>query len=667
MRISLKVKLLMSFFLLITIPLCILGYQSFNLSSSALQETLESQLMRETDQTAEFIEASLNSAGEYLSLISKNENLAMAAVTSNQDDKSSAFEYLSNIHKHNNSLFEMFVIVDKRGSAVMTNETASYEVDLTDREYVMKALQGKTSQSEVITSKITNELVVAIAEPLKLEGDVVGCIIGSLKFENLTNYAAEVKVGENGYAYMIDRKGLVVYHPREDKILKENLSDTDNTELKVLVEKMKAGETFSGFYTYEGVYKFVCFQPVGSWVIAITANYEEYMSAALDIRKSTIITLSSAIIIAITLAFFIAQKSIISPIRNLQTLMNRAGQGDLTVVSSISTKDEIQDLSESFNQMISHQSNIVDKVRLSSTELAAASEEMAASSEQINATTQTINSSIHEVAEIAEIQNNSIIEFSTVLAQLSGLVLLAQDKALFTKSNADRSSKIAQRGRIKVKETVEAMIMINKSAADTAEILEVLSELSGKIGGIIHTINQIAEQTNLLALNAAIEAARAGEHGKGFTVVADEVRKLSNQSNQGASEIAEMVREMINQTSKAVKSMEYGKGAVENGVKTTGETDEAFMDILQAVEHIASNIVEIVEITKNEVETSDQIVRLIDSVAAGTESTSTSSEEVAASIDEQTGAIETLTATAEEASAMANSLENLVKLFKIKE
>ena len=210
--------------------------------------------------------------------------------------------------------------------------------------------------------------------------------------------------------------------------------------------------------------------------------------------------------------------------------MEKAGNGDLSVKSAINTKDEIKDLGESFNKMITSQAEIVGQVRKAALELTASSQEMAASSEQASSATQQISASIQQVAQDADKQNRAVLEASKSLVQLSSLVQLAQDKAVKVNKNSEETMDTAQKGRKKVEDTVQAMETISLSTQETANVVQELNSLSEKVGEIITTINAIADQTNLLALNAAIEAARAGEHGKGFAVVAEEVRKLAEES-----------------------------------------------------------------------------------------------------------------------------------------
>lgn len=666
MKFSLRVKLLVSFFLVITIPLGVLGFLSYQMSSNALQETIEQQLHEATSQTSKAVIQTTDSVKKVLQILSHNQDVIQAAAGQDEAINQAAYNYLNKEYKGNSDLLETLIVADINGRGILSNESPYMDMDLTDRDYVKKAIQGTTAMSEVITSKVSGDLVVAIAEPLFLENRVVGVLIGSIKFENISKHVGEIKIGESGYGYMVNRDALVVAHPNEENILKLNISEIDNQELKALAEKMKAGEAATGFYTFEGVYKFVSFEPAGNWVVAVTANYDDYMSTALEIRFNTIRIAIVSIFAAMIFAYFFAQLGIISPIRKLQGLMNRAGEGDLTVVAQIYTKDEIQELAASFNQMIEHQSHIVSQVRSGAQELAAASEEMAASSEQVNATTQAIGTSIQEVAKDMDQQNHSVVEVSKVLVQLSSLVQLAQNKAMGANKSAEHTMETAAQGRNKVNGTVAAMEVIEHSTNDTAEILRALNDLSLRIGGIINTINQIAEQTNLLALNAAIEAARAGEHGRGFAVVAEEVRKLSEESNRGANEITVMIEEMVAQTERAVLSMNHGKDAVENGVKVVNETDQSFIGIIRAVEDMVKDIKEIVEITKDEVATSDQVIKLIDTVATITEATSANGEEVAAATEEQLAAVQTLAATAEEASSMANSLDELVRKFIVR-
>lgn len=658
MKISLKTKLMITFFILISIPMEILGYISYTMSSNSIQATIQQQLREQTSDTSALIEKTIGSVKNSLEIASLNSDLGKAVQNLSTENVDTAFEYIRSVQESNKDFMEVLIITDAYGKVVIDSQTKEPDIDLSDRDYMKKALSGSEAVSEVLTSRFTGNPAIFIAYPLKDGDKIIGTLVGSINFSSISSYAAKVKIGQNGYAYMIDRNGLIVYHPDSSKILKENASDKANDEFKLIINEMKAGKASESFYTYNNVYKYVVFKPVDNWVIAVTANYDEYMAAAINIRTDTIIIVIISIIIAMICAYLYSTKGIINPIKKLEKLMKLAGQGDLTVKIDIKSKDEIEELGNSFNSMIKHQENIVKGVTNAAEQLNAASEEMAASSEEISAT-------VNNVAQDAEKQNESILDVSGVLVQLSSLVQLAQNRAQATSTNAANTMTVADLGRTKVEETVKAMNVISVGSDETAQALESLNKLSAKVGGIINTINSIAEQTNLLALNAAIEAARAGENGKGFSVVADEVRKLSEESNDKAKEISTLVNEMVKQTQNAVIAMGRAKSEVDNGVAIVSETDKAFINIINAIENIAEHVNEILDITGDEVASSDKVVKLINEIATITECNTANSENVSLAIEEQATAINNLTATAEETSAMAEELTKLVEIFKI--
>ncbi|EGW39413.1 methyl-accepting chemotaxis protein [Desulfosporosinus sp. OT] len=384
-------------------------------------------------------------------------------------------------------------------------------------------------------------------------------------------------------------------------------------------------------------------------------------------KQANMVAIASAIlvvILGIIIGLFAARK-ITAPIKVLQGLMAEASEGNLLVKAAVQTKDEIGQLCESFNTMITAQKEIVQAVNSSSIELAAASQEMAASSTDVSEATTNISQKTQTVARSMEEASNSSIETSQVLIELSALIQIAKDKAASASIKSEASINAAKEGKATVDEVRQCMNTIYNKTREAEKVITLLNEYSQQISIINETITGIANQTNLLALNAAIEAARAGESGRGFAVVAEEVRKLAEQSNAEAGNILQLVSKITENTDSAVVAMKHSLAEVEVGVEEVNKAGKSLENIMLAVTETVSDIDGIAKVTDDEVASSDKIVQLIEIVAEDIEGTSREAQEVSAAIEETTATIETVAASSEQTSAMAQNLHNLISRFKV--
>ncbi|PRY34918.1 methyl-accepting chemotaxis protein, partial [Geodermatophilus tzadiensis] len=212
-----------------------------------------------------------------------------------------------------------------------------------------------------------------------------------------------------------------------------------------------------------------------------------------------------AVLIAAGLSV-LAARSVVRPLRRVRSALDAAAQGDLTVESGVSRRDEVGEMAASLAAMQAGLREVMASVAGSADAVAASSEELSASSAQISASAEETSAQSGVVAGAAEEVSRNV---QTVAAGAEQMGASIREIA----SNAAEASAVAARA-------------VTAAETTTATVAK-LGESSAEIGNVVKVITSIAEQTNLLALNATIEAARAGEAGKGFAVVANEVKELA--------------------------------------------------------------------------------------------------------------------------------------------
>ncbi|OCA87199.1 methyl-accepting chemotaxis protein [Pseudobacillus wudalianchiensis] len=392
---------------------------------------------------------------------------------------------------------------------------------------------------------------------------------------------------------------------------------------------------------------------------------KERNNEKLKTATSILITVSLAGIAISILIGLVITRSIVNPIRQIQSLMSRAEDGDFTIQGSYRSKDEIGQLVSSFNNMINGLKQIIKTVSETSELVAASSEELSASAEQSSQAGESVSSNIQELAKGSSRQLQSVEESTKIINEMAGyaekITLNAEQAAQKVAQTSDMSSE----GKQSIEKVVKQMNSINENVTGLGISIKELGESSIEIGRINEVITAIAAQTNLLALNAAIEAARAGEAGKGFAVVADEVRKLAEQSAASAEQITNLIEVIQNNTGQTLQSMKSATTEVEAGLTVVQEAGDSFEKIERSIHEVVVQIKDVANAINElssgtvQVATSMNVVKdVAEESAASNESVSLATKEQLVSMDEISTASATLAKISEE-------LQQLITRFKV--
>jgi len=205
--------------------------------------------------------------------------------------------------------------------------------------------------------------------------------------------------------------------------------------------------------------------------------------------------------------------SFVTDFRHVIGVMGQTASGNLRAHVRIRGSDELSEMAQLLENMISNLSAMVAEVRSNSALVAFSGKSLAAGN--------------RDLADRTEQQAANLEQTAASVQQLSGTVHQNAETAGDSNTQAALVRDVAEAGAQTMGQAVGSVEVIQKSAQQMNEIISV--------------IDGIAFQTNILALNAAVEAARAGEQGRGFAVVANEVRTLAQRSAASSREIRQLI------------------------------------------------------------------------------------------------------------------------------
>ncbi|MBR2530163.1 MAG: methyl-accepting chemotaxis protein [Lachnospiraceae bacterium] len=351
------------------------------------------------------------------------------------------------------------------------------------------------------------------------------------------------------YAYLVGSDGIMIYHPKDEKIGQP----VENDVVKGLVSQLASGskpEDGIARYLYKGSYKYAGYAVTNQdQILVISADEDVALAPMNRIRNIGIIVSVVMLLISLGAAYGMSV-IIVHPIKLITVIMDRTSKFDFrhnpNSAMLCARKDEngvmaravqlmrnnlrrmvasIEEASTKINGNVDQLEDVTNVVNSMCTDNSATTEELAAGMQQTSATAESIYANIGYMKTGAE-----------------DIQALSEAGDTLSKEVMERAAELREKtiqATERTKEKYESVKIRSDKAIEDSKAVD-------KINALTDAIMAISSQTSLLALNASIEAARAGEAGRGFAVVATEIGNLANQTSTTVSDINGIVGEVNN-------------------------------------------------------------------------------------------------------------------------
>jgi len=201
--------------------------------------------------------------------------------------------------------------------------------------------------------------IVTFASPVKDDnGDTIAIVVGEANLSQVQDIVSQGKIGETGYLYLVDEKGLVIGGggPFGGAV---SQAGTSGVATFPIVVKTIGGED-SLTAESQATYASVSGEPVVAaakylsqyhWGLVAEWPTKEADGIIDTLFVENAIALLAVLFLAFGSSLFLAAY-IVRPVRKLKEGAERVAAGKFNQGVSISTGDELEDLGESFNDMV---------------------------------------------------------------------------------------------------------------------------------------------------------------------------------------------------------------------------------------------------------------------------------------------------------------------------
>ncbi|MGM0508706.1 MAG: methyl-accepting chemotaxis protein [Fusobacteriota bacterium] len=518
--------------------------------------------------------------------------------------------------------------------------------------------RGDIFISPPFVDAVSGNTIMTVSKAIYNSGNLEGVIGIDINWENFQSTVADMKIGSEGYIYVLYKDGTALVYP--DKEIKGTKKLYEYDFVKDMLEK-KNGRLN---YKLNGESKFSVFETVDrAEVIVVGGTTYSDIRNNFNGLRNFIITVVILIILFSALGIYIFGKDIEKGLDTILTIAKNAANGDFAKDTEINRDDEIGETAVEFKKAMEKQGDFLRDIKKKGLNLADISDETRDMSKESMESIKAISERVEEVSAGIETNSSSATEAASGIEEVARSSVTVADLSKSIGEEVDEATQKAENGRKSIEEIITAMNTITESIQKAADSSEELSDQTEEIRNFVTIIQGISEQTNLLALNAAIEAARAGEAGKGFAVVADEIRKLAEDSQKATEDIERIIDNLVDKSNEVEKETEDVEKQAEHGNEIVQKVGEEFKLIIEGVNSIHDMIEDIVTSSGEQSASTEQMAAVINDISSILEKSDDDISQVSSEVMKEVEFIEKIANLSKRLDDMSEDMEKYLKQF----
>ena len=340
---SLATRLFAYLSIMLFVMVALIGSFYFIKSSEVFHREVEDHTIHEIDTSSKYIEQYVSNLKSTSRSLSQSQAIKDFSSQTTAENEAAIHEWLETMLKSHPD-FVSIRLVTKDGRLITTGmeEEMVTSADMMAQKWYQDALVHSNVPIIQSIKNQNNQIVISISQEVKSNaGENLGVIRLDVDYHELEKYVKELSLGDNGYAFVIQKDGTLIYHPDSEAFesvdKQMSVQEISNSPMDSMVS--------DDFFVHKS--------PIenSDWILVGVSSFSRFKEDSVKLLGIVSVVGVLSLLICMLGIFTLIRYQLL-PVKRLGQVMRRVEEGDTTIRAEQKGAQEFQALAGTFNQML---------------------------------------------------------------------------------------------------------------------------------------------------------------------------------------------------------------------------------------------------------------------------------------------------------------------------